>query len=36
MGAEDVLIVQKLQNTVEDDVKEKLVWATTLLLEAQS
>lgn len=36
MGAEDVLVARKLQNTVEDDVKEKMARATTQLLEAQS
>ena len=36
MGAEDVLVSRKLENTVEDDVKEKMARATTQLLEAQS
>ncbi|KDQ22124.1 hypothetical protein PLEOSDRAFT_1086878 [Pleurotus ostreatus PC15] len=36
MGAEDILVARQLQNTVEDDVKEKLAGATTQLLEAQS
>lgn len=36
MAAEDVLVARQLQNTVEDDVKEKMARATTQLLEAQS
>ncbi|KDQ29891.1 hypothetical protein PLEOSDRAFT_157603 [Pleurotus ostreatus PC15] len=36
MGAEDILVTRQLQNTVEDDVKEKLAGATIQLLEAQS